>query len=118
MSRLKRDPVQSVHNFAALAPKGFADIATEEGGCVSSGVIHSELRSNGPIEMLFTTKCVMSLRSPAEDENGGISLHQDPRTPIFKGEHEGHEEEIEREIFCSLRGLRTTIVQNLRGVRK
>ncbi len=25
---------------------------------------------------LFTTKCAMSLRSSAEDENGGISLHR------------------------------------------
>src|SRR3972149_8877694 len=27
---------------------------------------------------VFTTKCVMSLRSPAENENGGISSHRVP----------------------------------------
>jgi hypothetical protein len=27
----------------------------------------------------LTTKCVMSLRSPTEDENGGISLHPQPQ---------------------------------------
>jgi hypothetical protein len=31
----------------------------------------------------------MSLRSPTEDENGGVSVI--PPTPIFKGEHEDHE---------------------------
>jgi hypothetical protein len=32
----------------------------------------------------------MSLRSPTEDENGGISLH--PHPPIFKGGHEVYDQ--------------------------
>jgi hypothetical protein len=37
---------------------------------------------------ILTTKCVMSLRSPTEDE---MEAYPYTPTPIFKGDHEGHE---------------------------
>jgi len=39
----------------------------------------------------FTTKCAMGLRSSAEHEIGGISLHQDPHWPLISKEARGHE---------------------------
>jgi hypothetical protein len=50
----------------------------------------------------------MSLRSPTEDENRGISLHPNP---IFKGGHEEHEVMIKN--FRTLRGLRELRGENL-----
>jgi hypothetical protein len=36
---------------------------------------------------MLPTKCVMSLRSPTQDENKRISLHQPARTPNFSKEN-------------------------------